>query len=472
MPTWSIIRASYAATLMYHELKSELELDLLQLHAVNSNDAKDFSAYFVHLAGLAYRGIIEDADRDVLGEARDFKFFFDSWKSMTSNDHIATNEKWSPMALLFRDSALASTMQRTSKSFQTGDRRYPTKYEGDFLIDYQLTSILDTVVHPYYERKIKQKASADKFFLPTTTQSFITFLHNGRLPSGNDVRDSNEVHAAQWRGEFFKSLTLGETKTSISMLSDERISAASLQSRDHLGQGIWHKFAFLQSKEDLASFQTSILPAVKRLYATAGDTRVVGSEDTVPEALNIFADKNGLFPVHIAIQVALFQSAKVRERALGGVQGTHTVGFEALTSIVHQSMLHDVRKTRHVPFCPLRPFFFEDVVKFMMSAEALDKSIDGSSGGVLGVGLDGIITDLLKTKLEILFTAECAIWKQHNPRCLSHVLPCNAWGFACALPVVYGPVSKLNNYGVHFFYNPNLPYTSALVSHTVFNERT
>ena len=27
-------------------------------------------------------------------------------------------------------------------------------------------------------------------------------------------------------------------------------------------------------------------------------------------------------------------------------------------------------------------------------------------------------------------------------------------------------------YGVHFFYNPNLPYKSALVSHTVFHERT
>ena len=33
-------------------------------------------------------------------------------------------------------------------------------------------------------------------------------------------------------------------------------------------------------------------------------------------------------------------------------------------------------------------------------------------------------------------------------------------------------VSKLNYYGVRLFNNPNLPYKSALVSHTVFHERT
>ena len=36
----------------------------------------------------------------------------------------------------------------------------------------------------------------------------------------------------------------------------------------------------------------------------------------------------------------------------------------------------------------------------------------------------------------------------------------------------HGPVSKLNYYSVHFFYNPNLPYKSVPVSHTVFHERT
>ena len=37
---------------------------------------------------------------------------------------------------------------------------------------------------------------------------------------------------------------------------------------------------------------------------------------------------------------------------------------------------------------------------------------------------------------------------------------------------IYGPVSKLNYYGVHLFYNPNLPYKSALLSRIVFHERT
>ena len=101
--------------------------------------------------------------------------------------------------------------------------------------------------------------------------------------------------------------------------------------------------------------------------------------------------------------------------------------------------------------------------------------LGGGGGGVLGLDIPVMTVAISVANYSLQRGAamqRAAIWglstANHDQAAI--------WGLSNKLPtmirLLHGPVSKLISQGVHFFYNTNLPYKSAVVSHTVFHERT
>ena len=107
-----MIRNNFAANGFLEARERQLRRNLLSLHS-----QEHIADYFIMLADQAFRDISVDGKRDILGEPRDFGFFFRSWTAIISKkfSYLLSNNKRSLMALLLRDSALKSITERTSR---------------------------------------------------------------------------------------------------------------------------------------------------------------------------------------------------------------------------------------------------------------------------------------------------------------------------------------------------------------------